>query len=480
MKLGSLVIEFLSDTSNFKKGVKDVQMSLDGTVAKTKETSEAAKGLNANLLLLGTTATAAGYAIYASIEKYGALADEINDLSLQTGATSEKLQQMKYASLLSNTEFSKVTFGVNNLALAMEAAKDSTSSQAKAFRTLGVDPTGKSPADVFDEVSEAIMDVKDETTRAGLANALYGKSWKELIPYMETYIEKRDEIKKAPIFSQKELDDMEEAKIRMDKFTGTLVIYGGKALAIFEQLEKYNPVRNIIEGLTNPVKGITGGADYYGKKIAQPEGSAGDPFAGLSLRQAEIKNLTDYTIPALQSKLDELKKSGTAKEIADASLALIEAQNNLSKLISDKSDEEKQMIDAKTEAYKNYKEAIEGVTESKQSLADLEDTAYEDLQNAGTDVAAAREILRGYNRNRMSLTKDYASDVYDARTAAGTYNSLQKGIAPEYVKGTSEYTAAQAQAAGTITISGNIYLNGDKSFENYLSQLRTSQGIRNQ
>jgi hypothetical protein len=110
----------------------------------------------------------------------------------------------------------------------------------------------------------------------------------------------------------------------------------------------------------------------------------------------------------------------------------------------------------------------------------LEDAAYEDLQNAGTDVSAAREILRGYNRNRMSLTKDYASDVYDARTAAGTYNSLQKGIAPEYVKGTSEYTAAQAQAAGTITISGDIYLNGDKSFENYLSQLRTSQGIRNQ
>jgi hypothetical protein len=106
-----------------------------------------------------------------------------------------------------------------------------------------------------------------------------------------------------------------------------------------------------------------------------------------------------------------------------------------------------------------------------------------DLQNAGADVASARSIMQGYNKARLSSTKNYASAVYDVETAAGTFNEISSGKDLSTVAGTGQYDASQAQAlakSGGITITGDIYLNGDKSFENYLSQLRTSQGIRNQ
>ena len=476
MKLGSLVVEFLSDTTGFKKGINEVDSGLDKTESKTKSTTAATASLKSEFILMASAATAVGYAIYATVERYGAMAAEIKDLSLQTGVATQKIQQMQYAAVISNTDFSRVSVGLNQLTLAMSAAKDSTSAQAKAFESLGVSINGKSPEEVFEATTKALVNMKSETARNDVAMTLYGRSWKELLPYMQTYINKTDEIKNSPLYTDAELKDLENAKIAIDKLTNSLTIYVGKAVAATFKTPYF---------LTALGTNDKSGASSTGSDIGSPMAvtNAVDPFAGLTVKQAEIKNLTDYTIPALQKKLDELKKSGTAKEIADASLELIQAKNNLSTLISEKSEEEKNRISMLTDAYSDYTSAIDKVKNSKQSLADLEDETSANLADAGTDVAAARSVMKAYNKSKLSMSKEYASDVYDVETSAGTFNSLSKGIDPSAVKGTSQYTEAQATAQatqGAIVISGDIYLNGDKSFEKYLSGLRTSMGVPNQ
>ena len=481
MKIGSLVVEFLSETSGYSKGANEVNKSLDDIDAKTKTVSASSKTASKDLLMLGAAATAAGYAVYASVQKYGALAAELKDLSLQTGATTDEIQRLQYTALLSSTPFSQVSSGINKLALSMAEAKDETSAQAKAFAQLGVSPEGKTPAEVFDEVAYALYSVRDETTKAQLANTLYGNSWKELVPYIETYVQKRDEIRKAPVISQKEINDLEDAKVRWDELTNSLTIYSGKALAFIYEVQNRRNRLNPIAWLLgfNDTKSMSG-VDYNGKTISGPTESA-DPFAALTLRDAEIKYLTDYTIPGLQKKLDELKKSGTAQEIADASLALIQAKENLADLMSEKSDTEKERISSLTTAYKEYQSAIEKTRDAAQSLADLQAETGADLQDAGTDVSEVRRIVRAYSRDRESLTRRYAATVYDTESAAGVFNTIAGGADPSTVPGTSQYTEAQAQkmSAGGITITGDIYLNGDKSFENYLSDLRISMGVPN-
>ncbi len=486
MKLGSLIVEFLSDTTGFKKGVKDVQMSLDGTVAKTKETEAASKSLKTEYLLLSTAATSAGYAIYATVQHFGAAANELRDLSYNTGLTTTELQRIKYAAVLAGTSFGAVTPAITKLTTSMDEAKDSTSATSKAFARLGVNPAGKTPAQVFEETSKALVEMEDKTKRNAIAADIYGRNWIEYLPFMETYVKNSEKIRNAPAFTPHEISNMQEMKTTWDETASAADTYFGKVVSGLRDLEKWqtrlSPLFWMLGGnKTDP----SATKSLAGADIGSPTAvtNAVDPFAGLAVKQAEIKNLTDYTIPALQKKLNELQKSGTAKEIADASLELIQAKNNLSTLISEKSDKEKEIIRAKTDAYKDYSAAIKKVKDDKQSLANLEDETSANLADAGTDVAAARSVMKAYNKSKLSLSKEYASDVYDVETSAGTFNSLSKGIDPSAVKGTSQYTEAQATAQatqGAIVISGDIYLNGHKSFEKYLSGLRTSMGVPNQ
>ena len=90
--------------------------------------------------------------------------------------------------------------------------------------------------------------------------------------------------------------------------------------------------------------------------------------------------------------------------------------------------------------------------------------------------------MMSYQKSRNSLMRNYAADVVDVEVSQGTFNTIAAGGDLSGISGTSEFETAQAQkaaAAGGITITGPIYLNGDKSFENYLSSARASAGIRN-
>ncbi|MFA5347757.1 MAG: hypothetical protein WC294_06440 [Methanoregula sp.] len=486
MKLGSLVVEFLSDTSGFKKGINEVDSGLEKTEAKTKSTTAATSSLKSEYLLLASAATAVGYVVYETVQKYGAAANQLRDLSYNTGLTTTELQRIKYAAVLAGTSFEAVTPAITKLTTSMDEANDSTSATSKAFARLGVDPSGKTPAQVFEETSKALVEMEDKTKRNAIAADIYGRNWKEYLPFMETYVKNSEKIRNAPAFTQHEISNMQEMKTTWDETASAADTYFGKVVSGLRDLEKW-------QARLSPLFWILGGnktdtstkKSLAGSDIGSPTAvtSAVDPFASLTVKQAEIKNLTDYTIPALEKKLNELQKSGTAKEIADASLELIQAKNNLSTLISEKSEEEKTRIGLLTDAYSDYSSAIEKVKNNKQSLADLEDETTANLADAGTDVAAARQVMKAYNKSKLSLSKEYASDVYDVETAAGTFNSLSKGIDPAAVKGTSQYIEAQAPAQatkGNIVISGDIYLNGDKSFERYLSGLRTSMGVPNQ
>jgi hypothetical protein len=230
-----LWIKISADTQGFTDGMSKVKADL---TTWRDQTNENTKDMAKWGMAIGATAApiiAAAAAAYQATEKYGAMAQQLKDLSYQTGIGTTKLQQLQYAATLSGTSFDKIAFSVGNLNLKIEEAADHTSAAYKAFYELGVNPEGKTPDQVFDETAVALTNLTDTSKRAQLVNDLYGKSWRELLPFMQDYIDKRDEISKHPTISPDDLKTLADEKVAIDKITSSLNLMIAKLVVAAEK-----------------------------------------------------------------------------------------------------------------------------------------------------------------------------------------------------------------------------------------------------
>ena len=228
---GSIWIKLGLNTEELRFGIDKAKYKLtewrDETNKSTADMAKWGAAITANV----APVIALGTAVYAMQEKYGAMAAEITDLSTTTGLSTDKIQQLQYAALLSNTAFSNVTMGVNTLTLAISKAGDTSSDAGKAFAELGVSSSGRSVDQVFEDTTSALMGMENTTRRNEIAMTLYGRSWKEMLPFMEDYIKNKEKIQKTPTFSKQELQDLKDAKKAWDDLGNSITIYSGKALA---------------------------------------------------------------------------------------------------------------------------------------------------------------------------------------------------------------------------------------------------------
>lgn len=114
-------------------------------------------------------------------------ADDLATLSVQTGLSTQALQEYEYMAGLIDTDVSTITGSLTKLTANMNGAKDGTGAAADAFAALGVavtneDGTLRSSQEVFDQVIDALGSMTNETERDATAMAIFGKSAQELNP----------------------------------------------------------------------------------------------------------------------------------------------------------------------------------------------------------------------------------------------------------------------------------------------------------
>ena len=144
----------------------DVGNKAQAVADKTKALSAAAAGL---LVAIGGAAM-----------KSAQWADNLNELSQQTGITTEDLQKMQYASELVDVSVDDIAGSMTKLRKAMVA-----DNKADVFQQLGVsvrDSTGalRDSSDVFYEVLDRLGKVGNETERDALAMEIFGRSADQL------------------------------------------------------------------------------------------------------------------------------------------------------------------------------------------------------------------------------------------------------------------------------------------------------------
>lgn len=171
-----------SETNQVGKEMDDrgESASTFGDILKANLTADAIKSFASSVVNLGKQLVNLG-------KDTRAYADNVMQLSVQYGLSTDKIQEFQYMSELTDTSLETITGSITKLTKNMQTATKGTGDRYKAFEQLGISITDtdgnmRSADEVFNEAIIRLGQVENETERDALAMNLFGKSAMELNP----------------------------------------------------------------------------------------------------------------------------------------------------------------------------------------------------------------------------------------------------------------------------------------------------------
>lgn len=159
-----------------------------------KSSMNAMGSLDASSLALAGTFAAVAAAIVkvekamiAMTKESASFADNTITLSMQTGQSTQQLQEFAYASELIDVSVDTLQGSLTKLTNNMQDTMNGTGNAKASFEALGVTVTNadgsmRSANDVFYETIDALGQVKNETERDAMAMDIFGRSAQDLNP----------------------------------------------------------------------------------------------------------------------------------------------------------------------------------------------------------------------------------------------------------------------------------------------------------
>ena len=126
-------------------------------------------------------------AMISMTKESAAFADNIITLSMQTGQSTEQLQEFSYATELIDVSVDTLQGSLRKLTNNMQDTMNGTGNAKASFEALGVSVTNadgsmRSANDVFYETIDALGQVKNETERDAMSMDIFGRSAQDLNP----------------------------------------------------------------------------------------------------------------------------------------------------------------------------------------------------------------------------------------------------------------------------------------------------------
>ena len=126
-------------------------------------------------------------AMISMTKESAAFADNIITLSMQTGQSTQQLQEFAYASELIDVSVDTLQGSLTKLTNNMQDTMNGTGNAKASFEALGVSVTNadgsmRSANDVFYETIDALGKVKNETERDAMSMDIFGRSAQDLNP----------------------------------------------------------------------------------------------------------------------------------------------------------------------------------------------------------------------------------------------------------------------------------------------------------
>jgi len=191
MDVFDLVATLRLDSSQYESGLDSAKNSSQsfGNVAKTVGT--VAAGVATTVAAVGAAAIGVGKAIYSNVSAIASSGDEIDKASQKLGISAELYQKLGYAAELSGTSIDSFSLGVKNITNTLNGMIESGYTANATFEALGVSVTDadgniRDSQSVMMDSLMALADMTDETQRNAMANELFGRSYQELLPLMNS------------------------------------------------------------------------------------------------------------------------------------------------------------------------------------------------------------------------------------------------------------------------------------------------------
>lgn len=126
-------------------------------------------------------------AMISMTKESASFADNIITLSMQTGQSTQQLQEFAYASELIDVSVDTMQGSLTKLTNNMQDTMNGTGNAKASFEALGVSVTNadgsmRSANDVFYETIDALGQVKNETERDAMSMDIFGRSAQDLNP----------------------------------------------------------------------------------------------------------------------------------------------------------------------------------------------------------------------------------------------------------------------------------------------------------
>ena len=216
------IVETEEALKKAKKAQDEFNVSIESAKAKLDKVGSAASAVSEKTKGLSTAAAGLVGGIAALGVKSLNTADDLLELSQQTGISTDQLQKMQYASEMVDVSVESMTG-----ALAKMKKQMATSAGAEKFAALGIsirDASGelRNADEVFFEALEALSQIENETERDLAAMDLFGKSADQLAGIIDDggaslkeYGAKAEEL--GLIMSNETLTGLGEVKDKIDE-----------------------------------------------------------------------------------------------------------------------------------------------------------------------------------------------------------------------------------------------------------------------
>lgn len=169
--------------------------SIDETTDKAKKSSSSFAENLGNVVKTGakvatavvgaTTAVVGGVSAMAT--SFADTTGDLDDMAQRTGVSAEEFQKYAYAAKLSGMETTTLEKAMIKQQKAFADAKEGSKSMSEAYQRLGVDIKSiESSGDAFDVVIKKLASMENETERNAIANDIFGKSYAELAPLLNS------------------------------------------------------------------------------------------------------------------------------------------------------------------------------------------------------------------------------------------------------------------------------------------------------
>jgi len=199
----------------------------DQASSKFGKVEKSSKQMN-KVLIAGAGAVAAAFSASKIQQMLSQMIDNLDNVgkgAKRLGITAEEFQKLAFAANRSGASIDDIEKAFKRMSSTVFDAERNVKESKDALESLGLtvdDLKGKKPEEQFKIIATALNEIEDASTKAALAQDVFGRSGTNLIPMIGDMEQLREEIEKIGVVANEDVEAAESFKDSIEDLTTSL------------------------------------------------------------------------------------------------------------------------------------------------------------------------------------------------------------------------------------------------------------------